>query len=120
MTPTLVVLGAMVGAPLRYLIDRAVQSRHPSLTPWGTITANTLGCLILGTLTGAALSTPWMALLGTGLCGALTTYSTFAYETLRLLERKAYRPATLNIAITLTAGGTATLLTHMTMSAILT
>ncbi len=43
----------MVGAPLRYLTDRAVQSRHDSVFPWGTFTVNVAGCLILGLLTGA-------------------------------------------------------------------
>ncbi|MCB5169682.1 fluoride efflux transporter CrcB [Streptomyces bambusae] len=87
----LVAVGAAVGAPLRYLTDRAVQVRHDSLFPWGTFTVNAAGCLVLGVLTGAALAgddpAGLQALLGTGLCGALTTYSTFSYETLRLAER---------------------------------
>jgi CrcB protein len=86
-TWALVVLGAAVGAPLRYLTDRAVQASHDSVFPWGTFVVNAAGCLILGALTGAAVSSGTYALLGTGLCGALTTYSTFSYETLRLAER---------------------------------
>ncbi|MEV8226335.1 CrcB family protein [Streptomyces sp. NPDC079167] len=86
----LVALGGAVGAPLRYLTDRAVQARHgagtPYVFPWGTFTVNAAGSLLLGVLTGATVSTPVYALLGTGLCGALTTYSTFSYETLRLAE----------------------------------
>ena len=50
----LVIAGAMVGAPLRYLTDRAVQSRHDTVFPWGTFTVNVVGSLILGLLTGAA------------------------------------------------------------------
>ena len=91
MTWVLVAVGGMVGAPLRYLTDRAVQARHESVFPWGTFTVNAVGCLLLGLLTGAAAAgaagSRLMALLGTGLCGALTTYSTFSYETLRLAER---------------------------------
>lgn len=91
MTWLLVALGGMVGAPLRYLTDRAVQVRHESLFPWGTFTVNAAGSLLLGLLSGAvasgAVGSRLMALLGTGLCGALTTYSTFSYETLRLAER---------------------------------
>lgn len=49
----LVIAGAMVGAPLRYLTDRAVQTRHDSVFPWGTFTVNVCGSLVLGLLTGA-------------------------------------------------------------------
>lgn len=91
MTWLLVAVGGMVGAPLRYLTDRAVQARHTSLFPWGTFTVNAVGSLVLGLVTGAAASgaagPQATALLGTGLCGALTTYSTFSYETLRLTEQ---------------------------------
>ncbi|WP_405787864.1 fluoride efflux transporter FluC [Streptomyces sp. NBC_01367] len=87
----LVVAGAAVGAPLRYLLDRAVQARHDSLFPWGTFVVNAVACLVLGALAGAALagsaSSRLQLLLGAGLCGALSTYSTFSYETLRLAER---------------------------------
>ncbi|MFF7451521.1 MULTISPECIES: fluoride efflux transporter CrcB [unclassified Streptomyces] len=100
----LVVAGAMVGAPLRYLTDRAVQSRHDSVFPWGTFAVNVSGCLVLGLLTGAAGSPQVQLLLGTGLCGALTTYSTFSYETLRLAETGAGLYALANVGGTLVAG----------------
>ncbi|MFD6889323.1 fluoride efflux transporter FluC [Streptomyces sp. 5.8] len=87
----IVMVGAAVGAPLRYLTDRAVQARHDSVFPWGTFVANAAASLVLGALTGAVLdgaaSSRLNLLLGTGLCGALSTYSTFSYETLRLAER---------------------------------
>ena len=118
MTLVYVFLGALVGAPLRYLTDRAVQTRHDSLFPWGTLAVNITGCLVLGALTGAALPTPLLALLGTGFCGALTTYSTFSYETLRLIEQKAYFYATLNVTISVIAGLGATLLGYTTASAL--
>jgi CrcB protein len=110
MTAALVIVGAMIGAPLRYLTDRAVQARHDSLFPWGTVVVNITGCLILGALTGAALPAGLSSLLGTGFCGALTTYSTFGYETLRLVERRAYFYATMNVLISLIAGLGAALL----------
>jgi len=107
----LVVAGAMVGAPLRYLTDRAVQARHDSVFPWGTFVVNVAGCVILGLLTGAATAgaggSRLQLLLGTGLCGALTTYSTFSFETLRLAQDGARSYAVLNAAASVAAGLTA-------------
>ncbi|MFJ9176419.1 fluoride efflux transporter CrcB [Streptomyces sp. NPDC102360] len=104
----LVIVGAMVGAPLRYLTDRAVQSRHDTLFPWGTFAVNVTGSLILGLVTGAVAaggaSSQVQLLLGTGLCGALTTYSTFSYETLRLAEGGARFYAAVNVIGTVVAG----------------
>ncbi|MGN5631708.1 fluoride efflux transporter CrcB [Streptomyces sp. AC154] len=104
----LVIAGAVVGAPLRYLTDRAVQSRHDTVFPWGTFTVNVTGCLVLGVLTGAvtagAASSHLQLLLGTGLCGALTTYSTFSYETLRLAEDGARFYAAVNVVASVVAG----------------
>jgi len=100
-----VVAGGMIGAPLRYLTDRAVQSRHDSVFPWGTFVVNMIGCLVLGTLTGAPTVGPDLRLfLGTGLCGALTTYSTFSYETLRLTETGAGLQAVANAAGSVAVG----------------
>ncbi|GAA2800039.1 fluoride efflux transporter CrcB [Streptomyces showdoensis] len=99
----LVVLGAAVGAPLRYLTDRAVQARHDSVFPWGTFAVNVVGSLVLGLLTGVA-STRAGLLLGTGLCGALTTYSTFSYETLKLYESGARAYAVANVLGSIAAG----------------
>lgn len=104
----LVAVGAAVGAPLRYLTDRSVQSRHQSLFPWGTLTVNVAGSLILGVLTGAALASSAGSnlhlLIGTGLCGALTTYSTLSYETVALVERRAWFFALANLLSTVVAG----------------
>jgi CrcB protein len=80
----LVALGAAVGAPARYLADRAVQHRALGTRPWGTMTVNVAGSFLLGVVAATAGSGAWSALVGTGFCGALTTYSTFGYETVRL------------------------------------
>jgi CrcB protein len=119
MTVILVFAGAVLGAPLRYLTDRAVQIRHDTLFPWGTVTVNVAGCLILGALTGAgpALPAPLLALLGTGFCGALTTYSTFSYENLRLIEQRAYFYAAANVLVSVVAGLGAVLLGDATVHA---
>ena len=109
MTALLVLwLGAAVGAPARYLTDRAVQARHDSVLPWGTLTVNVVGSLVLGLLTGLAahhdLPQAVTLALGTGFCGALTTYSTFSYETMRLVESRSYLMAGGNVALSLVGG----------------
>jgi CrcB protein len=104
----LVIVGAAVGAPLRYLTDRSVQTRHDSVFPWGTFAVNVAGSTVLGVLAGAAAagaaSSHVQLLIGTGLCGALTTYSTFSYETLRLTEDGARFYAVVNVVGSLAAG----------------
>jgi len=103
-----VCLGAGLGAPGRYLVDRAVQARVDSVLPWGTLLVNVVGSLVLGVLAGLAtghdLPTRLALALGTGFCGALTTYSTFGYETVRLLEERATGAAVLNVTLSLVAG----------------
>jgi fluoride exporter len=107
-------LGAAVGAPARYLTDRAIQARHDSVFPWGTLTVNVVGSLVLGILVGVGTRTDLPVALesgiGVGFCGALTTYSTFGYETVRLVEDGARLFAWLNVVVSLAAGlGAATL-----------
>lgn len=104
----LVLAGGMVGAPMRYLTDRAVQSRHDTVFPWGTLAVNVIGCLVLGvvaraTIHGAAPASV-QALVGMGFCAALTTYSTFSYETLRLAETGSQFLAAANVIVSVVAG----------------
>ncbi|MGK5442627.1 fluoride efflux transporter CrcB [Micromonospora sp. URMC 105] len=112
MTVLLIVVGAALGAPLRYLADRAVQARHDSLLPWGTLTVNVAGSLLLGVLLAVPAGPAVTALLGTGFCGALTTWSTFGYETLRLARTGARRHALANVLLSVTAGLAAATLGH--------
>ena len=105
MTVLLVALGAAVGAPVRYLVDRFIQARHDSVFPWGTLTVNLAGCLVLGALAGSGGLPGWVAtLVGIGFCGALTTYSTFGYETVRLVRERAWLIAATNAAVSLAGG----------------
>jgi CrcB protein len=101
-----VALGAAVGAPGRYLTDRWVQARHDSVFPWGTFAVNVVASFVLGIVGGAAngVSPAVAAVVGTGFCGALSTYSTFSYETLRLLENRARLYAVANVVLSLAAG----------------
>ncbi|GAB3254962.1 fluoride efflux transporter CrcB [Nocardioides dilutus] len=108
MTVAMVLLGGAIGAPLRYLVDLVVQSRHDSVFPWGTFTVNVAGSLVLGVTAAVASDVglpAWLlALVGTGLCGALTTFSTFGLETIRLLEEGSVFTAVANCAASLTIG----------------
>lgn len=94
------VAGAL-GAPARYLLDGYVQKRTESRLPFGTLVVNVTGSFLLGLIVGFALyhsfgDTP-RAILGTGFCGAYTTFSTFAYDTVRLAERRAFGAAVQNV-----------------------
>lgn len=104
MTILLVALGAAVGAPLRYLTDRAIQSRHESVFPWGTLTVNIAGSLLLGFFIGLPASPGVTAVAATGFCGALTTYSTFSYETLRLAQDGCRCYAWTNLVVSVVGG----------------
>ncbi|TGN65317.1 fluoride efflux transporter CrcB [Nocardioides eburneiflavus] len=108
MTVLVVVLGGAIGAPLRYLADVFVQSRHDSDFPWGTFTVNIVGSLVLGVTAAAVVelgSPPWvLAFVGTGICGALTTFSTFGYETVRLLDEGSVLAAAANSVASIVVG----------------
>jgi CrcB protein len=108
MTVLLVLVGGAIGAPLRYLTDLFVASRHDSVFPWGTFTVNVAGSLVLGATAGAVTTAggpAWvLTLVGTGFCGALTTFSTFGFETVRLVENGSLRAAALNVSASLLVG----------------
>jgi CrcB protein len=99
-----VVLGAAVGAPLRYLTDRALQFTHDTAFPWGTFTVNIAGSFVLGLVMGGPAPAAVAAVLGTGFCGALTTWSTLGYETVRLAEDGAPSGAVFNMVFSVLAG----------------
>jgi fluoride exporter len=111
MTVVLVLLGGALGAPVRYVVDLMVQSRHDSVLPWGTFVVNAAGSLVLGATAGgvaAAGGPDWvLTLAGTGFCGALTTFSTFSFETVRLAEEGALRAAAINVAGSVVVGAAA-------------
>jgi CrcB protein len=104
----LVIVGAAVGAPMRYLVDRSIQARHRTQLPWGTFAVNIAASVVLGLVTGAVASGfashQAQLLIGTGLCATLSTYSTFSYETMRLAETGAARLAVLNVVLSVLAG----------------
>jgi fluoride exporter len=94
-----------LGAPVRYLVDGFVGDRAEGVFPWGTFLINVTGSLALGFLTGLALyhgfpDTP-KVVLGAGFCGAFTTFSTYTFETVRLVEEGAINEAFRNALGTL-------------------
>ncbi len=103
-----VAAGGLVGAPSRYLLDRAISGRTEPGRPWGTFVINVSGSLLLGLLTGLTmtghLSEIGKALLGTGFCGAYTTFSTFSFETVRLVEDGRVFDAAGNVVISVALG----------------
>jgi CrcB protein len=103
-----VAAGGAAGAPARYLVDRLVSNRLESDLPWGTFVINVSGAFVLGLLTGLGmhrhLGPVGLALLGTGFCGAYTTFSTFSFETGRLIETGLWLEAALNVGMSVVAG----------------
>jgi CrcB protein len=111
-TPLLVVAGALAGAPLRLLADRIAVARRGRTTGLGTLTVNVAGSAVLGFVLGLAAAPSWVvALVGTGFCGTLTTFSTFGFDVVRMVEEKvpgralAYLAATLVLGVGAAAGG---------------
>jgi fluoride exporter len=108
MTWLLVAIGGAGGATTRYLGDTLVTRRLGQYLPWGTLLINLLGSAVFGLLIGRSssgdLSASWLALLGTGFCGAFTTASTLAWEVVALAEAKATRRSAGYLALTVTLG----------------
>jgi CrcB protein len=104
----LVGVAGAVGAPLRYIIDTVVAGRFEGAFPLGTFVVNVSGCFGLGLLTGLAIyhglpGTPRLV-LGTGLVGAYTTFSTFSFETVALVEEGEGRTAVRNVVLSAVVG----------------
>jgi CrcB protein len=105
------VIAGAVGAPLRYLLDGVVGERTDGVFPWGILLINVSGSFLLGLLTALGLHhglgrTPRIV-LGTGFCGAFTTFSTFTYETVRLIEEGDLAEAVTNLGLTVLIAGAA-------------
>jgi fluoride exporter len=86
-----VAIGGAMGSIARFLLGSFVQQRAGTAFPIGTLIINITGSILLGFLLRFALATPSItpatrALLTTGFCGGYTTFSTFSYETVALIE----------------------------------
>ncbi|OII25583.1 fluoride efflux transporter CrcB [Curtobacterium sp. MCBA15_013] len=95
----LVAVGGGVGAALRFILDGVVKARVSGF-PLGTVVINVSGSLVLGVLTGlgqaGTIPLPVVAVLGTGMMGGYTTFSTASVETVQLLRSGKPRLAVLN------------------------
>jgi CrcB protein len=86
----LVAAGGFAGAIARYRLSAAIGKWFPSLLPYGTLTINALGSLLLGIIAGHNAPDSVRLLLGTGFMGAFTTFSTFKLESVRLARQRAW------------------------------
>ncbi len=105
MTVLWVALAGALGAPARYLVDAWVNESVQSRFPWGTFVVNVVGSVLFGFLVGAQhgdhLATRSATILGTGFCGAFTTFSTHVVESVLLVEDREHRRAAYNLVGTL-------------------
>jgi CrcB protein len=98
-----VIIGGL-GSVARFMVDRAVARRASRSFPFGTLTVNITGAVLLGFITGLALSHTIALLAGTAFVGAYTTFSTWMLETQRLAEERRIWPAALNIVLSVVLG----------------
>ncbi|TFC24477.1 fluoride efflux transporter CrcB [Cryobacterium sp. TMT1-3] len=103
MTPLLflgVAAAGGVGAAARFALDGFVRARLGGAFPYGTTIINVSGSLLLGLITGLALNhlvaPEWSLVLGVGLLGGYTTFSTASFETVRLAQAHRYLAALAN------------------------
>jgi CrcB protein len=92
------------GSVARFLVDGLVSSAADRDFPFGTLVVNISGAVILGLLTGLALSSDQALLAGTAAVGSYTTFSTWMLETQRMAEERKYGAVLANVAVSLVLG----------------
>ena len=110
-----VAVGGATGSLLRYGVVQLVAQSGAGDFPWGVVTVNLVGSLLMGLLAGGLLSDPaehhlWRALLAVGLLGGFTTFSAFSLDLVRLLDRGAWWAALAYLGISIVGGLVALLL----------
>lgn len=98
-------LGGAAGTGMRYLVAGWVLNALGSALPYGTFAVNLIGSFLLGLLMHLGLTTEWMSptlrlAVTTGAMGGFTTYSTFSYETMRLIQEGSWTGAAANVGAT--------------------
>lgn len=85
-----VIIGSSIGGAARYLTQEFVQKNYPSFIPLGTLCGNVIGSFIIGIIFALAekskISTEVRILIATGFCGGFTTFSSFAFENVKLMQ----------------------------------
>ncbi len=108
MTAVLLMVAGSIGALLRYEMELAVRRRTVSEFPRGTLIINVSGSFALGVLVGLAahrgIPTTVVVVVGTGLLGAYTTFSTFSFDTVSQAGRGQWRAAAVNVGASLVLG----------------
>ena len=102
-------IGSFVGGSLRYIISLIMKDLCKQGFPWGTLAVNLVGCFLIGVVFAlfsrfSSTSHPWCLLLTTGLCGGFTTFSTFANESLQMLQNGQWGGFLAYVAISVAAG----------------
>ena len=92
------------GSVLRFYVDGIVASASGRDFPYGTLVVNLSGAVLLGLITGLAVTGDAALLAGTAAVGSYTTFSTWMLESQRLTEERQYRKALLNIVVSLVLG----------------
>lgn len=111
MIKTLIIigLGGFLGSVCRFLVQQLLSQQILSSYPWGTFVANMLGCFLIGVIFGYTMvnsSLPQEAIwfFATGFCGAFTTFSTFSYEGILLINNERVLIAFLYLGISVFLG----------------
>lgn len=105
--------GSFIGGILRYLVSLSVQSQVFSTFPYGTLTVNVAGCLLIGMVYGISdrftLAPEMRLFLATGLLGGFTTFSAFSNETIAMLRDGQFWMAGIYVASSIILGLLATI-----------
>jgi fluoride exporter len=105
-----VLVAGGIGSVLRFMVDGAVARRVARSFPFGTLTVNISGAMLLGLVSGLALSRHAALLADTAFIGSYTTFSTWMLETQRLGEERQVWTAVANLVVSIVLGMSAALL----------
>lgn len=102
-------MGSFIGGSLRYALSILMKNICGQGFPWGTLTVNLIGCFIFGIVFASfnkhlSLTHPWCLLLTTGICGGFTTFSTFANESIQMLQNGNWAHFISYVAISVIVG----------------